>query len=573
MQQDNTILNKLQQLENQQLPDLSHMDAHWQQMQAMLVPAAKQVKSKRWLWLIPVVLLLVTTAVWLGRSNDVVTTTASTTAPITTQAALQDTIPTATWTTSGDTLKLIQQTPITTIKGKRNSGNNNDIAVLPGRTDTQYFNITFIPCKDSNTTTKNAGNLQQQWLSDLFAQLQKEPNLFVIDNRKDTLLFCQEGTALRIPAGSLGSYASVQFMVKEIYKKSDIVLNQLSATSNKALLETGGMLQLNAYVNDEPIDVEPGKPIMVFMTDTSSYMQQMQLFMGKKTTEYLPTSVVRFNEKMENTTSDPVATYINWIPQSNIYFTKQQIMEEVRVLDLGDEPAKTIETRRGLKAIFRRAPGSQFSKKQLRQMLQDRHGDTYYKIKVKGQRRSNIFNNKGLWEYSQIGDSVWMSKAAADKMKWPYRETRQTKVTFGEARVISTNTSIAMGKGLQTINNRYGVSIDRLGWINCDRFYNGVGEKTDYVVQLGDSAANYYTLLVFNNINSVMSGYVSGKTALFPNVPEGMDVTVVSVGINNKGQAVYAMQKATTNKAGLSGIQYQLADAATLPNTLKQLDK
>ncbi|MEI9957198.1 MAG: hypothetical protein WDM90_13055 [Ferruginibacter sp.] len=39
MQQDNNhIENKLRQLENQQLPDLSAMDAHWQQMQAALAP-------------------------------------------------------------------------------------------------------------------------------------------------------------------------------------------------------------------------------------------------------------------------------------------------------------------------------------------------------------------------------------------------------------------------------------------------------------------------------------------------------------------------------------------------------
>lgn len=70
-----------------------------------------------------------------------------------------------------------------------------------------------------------------------------------------------------------------------------------------------------------------------------------------------------------------------------------------------------------------------------------------------------------------------------------------------------------------------------------------------------------------------MNSYVSGNTAIFPNVPVGMEVTVVSVGINNKGQAVYAMQKAVTAKAGLSGITYQLAEAAALPNALSKLDR
>jgi methionine synthase I (cobalamin-dependent) len=146
-------------------------------------------------------------------------------------------------------------------------------------------------------------------------------------------------------------------------------------------------------------------------------------------------------------------------------------------------------------------------------------------------------------------------------------------ITYAELQGIDTVASEKMGKALRTIDNRYGINISRLGWINCDRFYNPYEEKADYVVQLGDSAANYYTLLVFNNIKSVMNGYISGNTAIFPNVPMGMDVTMVSVGINKKGQAVYAMQKTVTDKTGLSGITFQPAEAAALPNALSKLDK
>ena len=41
MQQDkNNIENKLRQLENQQLPDLSQMDGHWKAMGQLLSPGA-----------------------------------------------------------------------------------------------------------------------------------------------------------------------------------------------------------------------------------------------------------------------------------------------------------------------------------------------------------------------------------------------------------------------------------------------------------------------------------------------------------------------------------------------------
>src|SRR5882757_9251933 len=48
MQQDNNdIENNLRQLENQQLPDLSNMDKHWQQMQQMLSADIKPKATRK----------------------------------------------------------------------------------------------------------------------------------------------------------------------------------------------------------------------------------------------------------------------------------------------------------------------------------------------------------------------------------------------------------------------------------------------------------------------------------------------------------------------------------------------
>jgi hypothetical protein len=581
MQQDKHIITKLQQLENQQLPDLSQMDSHWQQMQAMLVPAAPVTKTKHRFWLIPAAVLIIVTALLLNRNynNNRPAATAITKAPSPRSMSpqtLNDTFVPGTWTTCGDTLKLIQQPPMGYAGNKRLNAvgdDNSDDLMPPSTPDTQYFNINFIPCIDSTVTDNKASNLRQQWLNELFAQLKKEPNQFIIDNRKDTTLFCQEGTALQIPAGSLGGNANIVFTVKEIYKKSDMVLNQLSATSNKALLESGGMLQLTATVNDQPVEVVPNQPITVYMKDTSRYMQMMQLFTGEKTTERLPSAVVRFNEKLEDVTSGAASTYMNWIPQYK-YFVRNEPINEVRVLDLDDDNAKVIQRSKGLKGVFYRSPDSKFSKAELTKLLQARYGDTYYKIKVKNYRTRNWLGLHKKYHYGlQIGDSVWVDKQQADKRKWPYRATRNTTVRVVQSLGIDTVASIKMGQALRTIDNKYGINISRLGWINCDRFYNGSGENSNYVVQLGDSTANYYTLLVFNNINSVMNGYISGQSAIFTGVPVGMEVTVVSVGINKKGQAVYAMQKAITDKMGLSGITYQPAEAAALPNALSKLDK
>src|SRR4030095_3654802 len=57
MQQDNNYTDKkLQQLENQSLPDLSNMDKHWEEMKTMVKPAVKPIKpyskpKKFYIWL------------------------------------------------------------------------------------------------------------------------------------------------------------------------------------------------------------------------------------------------------------------------------------------------------------------------------------------------------------------------------------------------------------------------------------------------------------------------------------------------------------------------------------------
>lgn len=582
MQQDNHIINKLQQLENQQLPDLSQMDSHWQQMQGMLVPAAAPTQQKHWRWAIPAAVLLISTAILLYRNSSSRPSVAANTTPAPRSASLSprsvspltltDTFVPGTWAIHGDTLKLMQQPPMGFAgnKGRSAVGNgNSDNLMAPSTPDTQYFNINYIPCKDSSQN--KASNLRQQWFRELFTQLQKEPNQFVIDNRRDTLLYCQEGTALQIPAGSLGGNANVLFSVKEIYKKSDMVLNQLSATSNKALLESGGMLQLTATVNDQPVDIAPNKPITVYMADTSN-MQNMQLFTGEKTTEGLPTAVVRFNEKMEDVTSGASSTYMNWIPQYRYFTTATPAPEEVRVLNLEDNYIELRERRKGLIAIYLRSKESKFSKRELEQRLKEKYGDQYYKIKVKNHRPIGSYNVTTTDAPPSIGDSIWVKKEMADKRKLPYTETRKPMLRTIQ-RTYDTLATDNLNTGLMAVNNRYGINISRLGWINCDRFYNSDEEKADYVVQLGDSAANYYTLLVFDKINSVMNSYASGHTAIFTGVPVGMKVTVVSVGVNNKGQAVYALQKGVTDKAGLSGITFQPTEAAALPNALSKLDQ
>jgi len=83
------------------------------------------------------------------------------------------------------------------------------------------------------------------------------------------------------------------------------------------------------------------------------------------------------------------------------------------------------------------------------------------------------------------------------------------------------------------------ISVSKLGWINCDRFYRNSSPKIDFVVSVPGEMDPDVTL-VFEEINSVMSySYREGNKYVFRNIPECMKVKVVGLYKNKKQQDYY----------------------------------
>lgn len=80
------------------------------------------------------------------------------------------------------------------------------------------------------------------------------------------------------------------------------------------------------------------------------------------------------------------------------------------------------------------------------------------------------------------------------------------------------------------LEGKYNFTLTRPGLINCNRFYDDGRPKIDYYAGLGDTTANYQTMIVFENINLLMQGQAQGNRVLLPNVPEGAPVKIICVG-------------------------------------------
>jgi hypothetical protein len=111
----------------------------------------------------------------------------------------------------------------------------------------------------------------------------------------------------------------------------------------------------------------------------------------------------------------------------------------------------------------------------------------------------------------------------------------------------------------------------KLGWINCDRFYDSKSPKAPLEVLAHESASRVFA--VFEEINSMMGMYpLSGSNVRSTNpVPVGTPVKVLSLKIEN-GQAYYASQSLVTSENTFVELPpYEQMSLDQLRKTLKRL--
>ncbi len=596
---NNNMDNKLRQLENQSLPDLSRQDEHWQDLKTMLQPgAAPSISSERnnrriWAWVVAAcslgILFFLGYKTLFNSNNKKTVQPAIVTTPVTI-----------------DTLKKGSTDPLAVVPAR-------DPAVKPLQSKDHGVTFRIKKGKDKkmvletetayvDTSTRaiaTVDNTPKPTLDDFFKQLEKAEQGFSIDPKRDTVIRGKDGTALLIPANTFAGKEPVTIILKEYYSYEDIVTNKLSTLSNDRQLVTGGMIHLTAIANGKELSMVKGSSIRWFIPDTTSSMKDMQVFNGVKNNGPAWTAGT-YSDGDGGNTGLMWANDINWVPQQR-NFNNNFLYTSVKVLDLRNDPYRSWGTKKGMIGKFHISADSKISKEEMVKLLKEKYG--YYKVKIKevddvrlkGYRRS-LFGRSytSRWETTEeLGDSAWVDikiarayhLAAKDTIVSRYPAPRigfdfkirgsRTKKGQGSSALVrspldsgitSNNTDPAFSnKNLNDLAKKYSVDIRNLGWINCDQFYNDSRPKIDYYVDLSDTATNYYTLLVFDKIRSMMTGAVNGNKVVFKNVPLGATAKVISVTVKD-GKLSSAMEAVTLSRTMLSGLKFE----ETTPSEFKE---
>lgn len=600
--------NKLRQLENQSLPDLSRQDEHWQEMKQMLQPAVIPVSSskrsiKKIWWVVAAcffgVLLFVGYKTLFPSTNKKTSGSAIVTAPVKNGADQVKKVP------DGP----IVVSPVTEQTTKKVNPKRSDVTSRtkqkPGKQILENETV-FV-----DTTTRDVAvvdNKPKLTLEDFFKQLEKREQEFIIDPKKDTVVRGKDGSALFFAAGTFNSNEPVTIVLKEYYSYEDIVTNKLTTFSNGRQLITGGMIHLSAIANGKEISMAQNKSIRWFIPDTSSAMAEMQVFKGQVKKENWMARI--YSDGEGGNTSWVWADDINWLPQDR-NFNNNFLYTSVKVLDIRDNPYRSRETKKGVVGKFHIDPDPKISKEEMEKILKEKYG--YYKVKIKtteGKRayRKSLFGRSytSKWETTEeLGDSAWVDikvarthrLAAKDTIvsRTPAPSTNRYDYMFGSRKnwdtkklslsavdsiliksaktTGNTQTDAAFtDKNLNDLAKKYSVDVRNLGWINCDRFMNDGRPKVDFYVDLSDTATNYYTLLVFDNIRSMMTGQVNGNRVVFRNVPSGAKAKVISLTIKD-GKPSSAMETVVLSKSTLSGLKFEETTPAEFKEQAAGLDK
>ena len=433
----------------------------------------------------------------------------------------------------------------------------------------------------ADTTTKKQAVDKKKALFDFFAQLEKESQSFVISNRRDTVIWGNEGTALFIPANAFRGGESVTITIKEYYSYRDIITNRLTTCADNQLLVSGGMLHISATVNGREIDMEPANSIRWFVPDTTDAIRQMQLFNGIVNEASL--DLKNLNQDADTSEIDFSST-INWVLDAR-YFRRNHFHTNVRVLDLRDEPYKRRSTKNGMVGKFYLSPDAKISKEDLENYLLTKRN--YSRVVIKkgtgGWHRTGFLGlGKRYYRlHQEIGDSAWMEISLARRHNLKATDTIVTKnpvkgwydfyVYDGRKPVQKFDTAFSKNN-LNKLANRYSVEIRTLGWINCDRFLKDSRPKVDLIVDLKESANDYCTFLVFEKVKSMMSGSVSGNKIYFRNVPEGEAVTIMSVGVID-GKTVTAKHRTRLSNTVVSELKFEETTPSDFKEKAASLDK
>jgi hypothetical protein len=445
-------------------------------------------------------------------------------------------------------------TACTNKKTNESSVESDEIKTFPNESLTQT---------DSATADGETSQTEIKTLSDVFKRLRKSPQSFSVNASKDTTLVCAEGTRIKINANSFvdektkqAVTGSVKFSVAEYYKKSDILLAQLSTTTNGKMLETGGMLNITASANNANVVLKQGSKISIeFPSKTRK--EGMELYTGVWKNDnninwLLDKNATDLNKTYNSTSVDEKPSFPGGMERFYQFISRNIVLSEdcdnggrVYVGFIIDKGGNIINPKiiKGMNKVcdqdvirvFNRIP-------------------KFSPGKMDGQP-VNVYYTLPITISANDVPSVIEGNSSEEK-----RDNRKLNEKYDDKTIQNASTYEITSYLFQSSN---------LGWINCDRpWINESNSKVDFVIQTSGDTSLY---IIFDKYFSVLSGYSSSNRYVFT-LPNNEKITVVAVKYS-EGKSSLAIEETSTGNKTLSNLAFKPVTFDVLKEELKKMDR
>lgn len=458
-------------------------------------------------------------------------------------------------------------------------------------------------------TAKLIGSLSELW-EDLTQDRLQE---FTLEPGKGNVIQGKAGTKVWIPANALtfadGSLptTAVTLRIKESYAYSDMIIDGLSTHSDDRLLETGGMVYLEAEAAGQELALANGQELAVSLP-TTQLKEGMQLFMGEQNAEgqlsnWTATQQApapSLDEFLLDMPTKPILAR-DWIrpPKELIDYS-----QEPRTPRQPIKPHSPSKPRRETVTYYPGALNGIFMSKAKRKKKEE---EIYakklkaYEAKVEKYRERRAAYQVAMLQYQEQLDKykqahkVWEKhireqkdnfkgtpvyqaylkerqkstntrKARYEKEMLAWHELRDQRMSeyeakYGDALMKSGKTAM-----------EYLYRVNRLGWINCDRFYNVPQEEKVTLAIADEDEQEEELFVIFKDIKSMMkASRWKGEMYQVSNLPKDMEIRVVGIKVVD-GKAQLAVSDTRVTDEHLLRLSYQPASINKIRAALQDLD-
>jgi hypothetical protein len=461
---------------------------------------------------------------------------------------------------------------------------SNTMKILNQTLAIALFTLLLVRCSKEKDIPVNS-------LKDVMTNLAPRPKTFEISPAEETMLEGDKGTAVYIPADAFqfadgtAPTGKVNIELKECYSLPAMIGENLHTTSQGRILQTAGMIYFNATADGKQLSLKDDKAFVIgfpkndqademdlfydfaYSDTASTWVPDYKMFEMDAIETVTTTKLQRANGDINMAQTDSAASEgdesadypIEMTPDLYDYgftvylwtspFDEMFLPGKTSILDFIQDPANSDS-----------ASAREFSQNDWRVPFEfkiDKNGAmNNFRVMENNYLYSNydaravkialdLLKSVPAFDLDSVDNKVdhdWgyqLGISGTRRINWERFKTK-FRAQF------STYKDKAIQQLDKTALDYYMFSATKMGWINCDRFWDTDEEKIDFIVTAPKDAQ---IQLVFKDIKSIMTGTYKDGQLVFRGVPLGRQIKIIGISYAN-GKPAMGVAETTIDKDG-----------------------